>query len=127
MTTNPQYAIELTATVNEVLDSYFDRHGLKTALRITPNDTREMKRPPVMRQGNLLDSMIATFDGCAREGGEMLSIESTGGKEIHDNALLYCDIEMVIFALSVLGCRDMACSFFSSSKSSWCIQAPLTE
>ena len=37
----------------------------------------------------------------------MLSIESVGGKEIHDEALMMGDIRGVIFALCVLGVRDM--------------------
>jgi methanol--5-hydroxybenzimidazolylcobamide Co-methyltransferase len=107
MTKTPRYAVELTAIMNEVLETYFARNGLKTALRITPNDLREFKRPPVLRSGGLLDLMIETFAGCARAGAEMLSIESTGGKEIHDPALLMCDVNQSIFALGVLGARDM--------------------
>jgi methanol--5-hydroxybenzimidazolylcobamide Co-methyltransferase len=37
----------------------------------------------------------------------LLSIESVGGKEIHDEALMMGDIRGVIFALCVLGVRDM--------------------
>jgi methanol--5-hydroxybenzimidazolylcobamide Co-methyltransferase len=37
----------------------------------------------------------------------LLSIESTGGKEINDEALMMCDIKGVMFALSVLGVHDM--------------------
>ncbi len=107
MTKTPRYAVELTAVMNDVLETYFVRNGLKTALRITPNDLREFKRPPVLRSGGLLDCMIETFSGCATAGAEMLSIESTGGKEIHDPAILMCDINQSIFALAVLGARDM--------------------
>ncbi|MBE0653220.1 MAG: methanol--corrinoid methyltransferase, partial [Bacteroidales bacterium] len=35
------------------------------------------------------------------------SIESTGGKEVSDEALMMCDLKAVVFALSVLGVRDM--------------------
>jgi methanol--5-hydroxybenzimidazolylcobamide Co-methyltransferase len=51
--------------------------------------------------------MLETFTGCAKVGGEMLSIESTGGKEVHDPAILMCDINQSVFALAVLGYRDM--------------------
>ena len=40
-------------------------------------------------------------------GGDLLSIESTGGKEVSDEALMMCDIKRVVFALAVLGVRDM--------------------
>jgi methanol--5-hydroxybenzimidazolylcobamide Co-methyltransferase len=80
---------------------------LKTVLRITPNDTREMVRPPRMRSGPLYEAMLATFDGCAAAGAELLSIESVGGKEVHDEALMMGDIESVLFGQCVLGVRDM--------------------
>lgn len=107
MTIDPLISIRLTATINEVLERYYISHGLKTALRITPNDTREMERPPKMRSGAYWENMLIAFEGCAKEGAELLAIESTGGKEIHDEALLNCDISQVIFALSIMGCRDM--------------------
>jgi methanol---5-hydroxybenzimidazolylcobamide Co-methyltransferase len=108
MTRTPRYAIELTSVMNEVLESWHARRGLKSAIRVTPNDLREFRRPPVLRSGELLDRMLETFAGCARAGGELLSIESTGGKELHDPALLMCDIREAVFALGVLGARDMA-------------------
>ena len=107
MTQNPAYAVELTKIMNEVMDDYYEKYGLKSALRITPNDLREMERPQRMRSGPLVEKMLETFQGCAEAGGEMLSIESTGGKEIHDDALLSGDIAQVIFSLAVLGVRDM--------------------
>jgi len=36
------------------------------------------------------------------------SIESVGGKEVHDEALLYGDVDGIIFALGVLAPRDVA-------------------
>ena len=83
------------------------KHGLKSVLRITPNDTREMKRPPRMRSGPLYEAMLQTFEGCAAAGSELLSIESVGGKEVHDQALMMGDLRAVIFGLCVLGVRDM--------------------
>ena len=36
--------------------------------------------------------MLETFDGCAAAGAELLSIESVGGKEVHDDALMIGDL-----------------------------------
>jgi methanol--5-hydroxybenzimidazolylcobamide Co-methyltransferase len=107
MTENPAWAIELASILLEAMGGAYDKHGLKTVLRITPNDIREMERPPKMRSGPLYEAMIATFDGCAAAGAELLSIESVGGKELHDEALMMGDIQGVLFALCVLGVRDM--------------------
>jgi len=107
MTENPAWGVELTRILLDTMEATHSKHGLKSVLRITPNDTREMERPPRMRSGKLYEAMIQTFDGCAAAGAELLSIESVGGKEIHDEALMMCDIRSVIFALCVLGVRDM--------------------
>ncbi len=107
MTENPAWGIELTRILLDCMAEAHAKHGLKTVLRITPNDTREMERPPRMRSGPLYEAMLATFEGCAAAGAELLSIESVGGKEVHDEALMMGDIRGVIFALCILGVRDM--------------------
>ena len=107
MTENPAWGIELTRILLDGMAEAHAKHGLKSVLRITPNDTREMERPPRMRSGPLYEAMLATFDGCAAAGAELLSIESVGGKEVHDEALMMGDLRGVIFALCVLGVRDM--------------------
>lgn len=87
MTENPAWGIELTRILLDGMLEAHAKHGLKSVLRITPNDTREMLRPPRMRSGPLYEAMLTTFDGCAAAGPELLSIESVGGKEVHDEAL----------------------------------------
>jgi len=107
MTENPSWGIELTRILLDEMAEADAKHGLRSVLRITPNDTREMERPPRMRSGAFYETMLATFDGCAAAGAELLSIESVGGKEIHDDALMMGDLRGVVFALCVLGVRDM--------------------
>ena len=75
---------------------------------MTPNDNREFARPPVLRSGEHWERMLELFERSARAGAELLSIESVGGKELHDDALMMCDLGQVIFSQCVLGVRDMA-------------------
>jgi methanol--5-hydroxybenzimidazolylcobamide Co-methyltransferase len=89
------------------MDRFHEKYGLRTALRATPTDVRDNERPPRMRDGELLDLTLESFRQCARNGADLLSIESTGGKELHDEALLQGDLPGIIFALGVLGARDM--------------------
>ena len=103
----PGRGIELAKILLDGLAAAERQHGLKGVLRMTPNDLREMSRPSRMRQGPFLEQMLETFEGSAAAGAELLSIESTGGKEISDDALTMCDLRGVIFALCVLGVRDM--------------------
>jgi methanol--5-hydroxybenzimidazolylcobamide Co-methyltransferase len=107
MTQVPQWGIDVTRILVDEMEECHGKHGLRTALRITPNDTREFERPPRMRSGELWENMVKTFDGCAAAGAELMSIESVGGKEICDEALMAGDMPAVIFALCVLGVRDM--------------------
>src|ERR1035437_2988057 len=96
MNENPAWGIELTRILLDAMAEAHAKHGLKSVLRITPNDTREMVRPPRMRSGPLYEAMLTTFDGCAAAGAELLSIESVGGEEVHDEALTMGDLRGVI-------------------------------
>jgi methanol---5-hydroxybenzimidazolylcobamide Co-methyltransferase len=107
MTENPAWGIDIVRVLVDGMDRARTQHGLRSVLRMTPNDNREFDRPPRMRDGYYWDRMLQLFDGAAAAGAELLSIESVGGKEIHDEALVAGDIAGVIFALCVLGTRDM--------------------
>jgi len=107
MTQVPQWGIDITKILVDGLEDAHAKHGLKSTLRITPNDTREFERPPHMVSGELWENMLVTFEGCAAAGAELLSIESVGGKELHDDALMMGDMPAVIFSLCIMGARDM--------------------
>jgi methanol--5-hydroxybenzimidazolylcobamide Co-methyltransferase len=107
MTEDPAFASELVAILLEEMENAHSAWGLKSVLRMTPNDNREMERPPRMRDGKNWDDMIRLFELSAAQGAELLSIESTGGKELHDEALMTGNIAQSIFALCILGVRDM--------------------
>lgn len=107
MCEQPAVGIELARILLDGLAEAEASYGLKGVLRMTPNDLREMTRPSLMRQGPFLEQMLQTFEGAAAAGAELLSIESTGGKEVSDDALTFCSLPQVIFALCVLGVRDM--------------------
>jgi methanol--5-hydroxybenzimidazolylcobamide Co-methyltransferase len=108
LTRFPQWGAEVTAILREHLTKAEATHGIRTALRVTPNDIREFDRPPHLRQGELLECMLRSFVMCARAGADMLAIESTGGKEVHDDAIVNANLSLSVFALGILGSRDMA-------------------
>jgi methanol--5-hydroxybenzimidazolylcobamide Co-methyltransferase len=107
MTKTPRIGIELVKIMNGICEEFFQKHGFKSEIRLTPNDLREFERPPRQRTSELLEPMIELFERGAAEGGDLLSIESTGGKEISDESLLMCNIRQFIFSQAVLGVRDM--------------------
>jgi len=107
MTMQPEIGIELTKIMADVCAEHRARNGINGEIRLTPNDARDFERPPLLRSSKLLDTMYKLFREGALAGGDMLSIESTGGKEVHDDALMFCDMRAAMFALTVLGVRDM--------------------
>lgn len=107
MTATPSFGLDIVRVLLAGMDEARSQYALPTVLRMTPNDNREFARPPVMRSGEHWERMLELFEGAAHAGAELLSIESVGGKELHDEALMNCDLGQVIFALCVLGVRDM--------------------
>jgi methanol---5-hydroxybenzimidazolylcobamide Co-methyltransferase len=108
LTIEPEWGAAITRILRESLDNAQVKHGLPVGLRVTPNDVREFERPQITREGPFVDRMFKSFELCAAAGADMLSIESTGGKEVHDDAILQGDLSMSVFGLGVLASRDMA-------------------
>lgn len=106
-TEHPEWGIEIHKILRDSMYEFEAKYGLKSALRMTPNDLREMNRPPIMRSGKYWDSMLRIFDQTAKDGADILAIESTGGKEINDEAIVNADLRTSVFALGCLGARDM--------------------
>jgi methanol--5-hydroxybenzimidazolylcobamide Co-methyltransferase len=107
MTVHPDWGLEITAILTETLRRYHNTYGLANALRFTPNDTRDHERPPHMRRGQYWDAMAEIFARAGEAGADLLAIESTGGKEVCDEALMNADLRTMVFALGVLAPRDM--------------------
>jgi methanol--5-hydroxybenzimidazolylcobamide Co-methyltransferase len=108
LTACPEWGAEITALLKRHLSEAYGKHGLKSALRVTPTDLRDQERPPLLRRGPSWDNLRRSFELCAAAGADILSIESVGGKEVHDQALMYGDFPGIAFALGVLAPRDVA-------------------
>ena len=107
MTLQPDLGVEIVTAMRELCDQGETKYGVRSTIRLTPNDTRDFDRPVKMRTSARMDAMMELFERGAVAGGDLLSIESTGGKELHDDALMYCNVRQMVFALAVLGVRDM--------------------
>jgi len=107
-TYNPKWGVEITKVVRDIMWEFEEKKGLKSGLRLTPVDIREDLKSPHMWKGEYWDNVMQVFEDGAKAGADMLSIESIGGKDIHDEAIMYCNIKQSIFGLGVLGCMDMS-------------------
>ena len=108
MTETPEWGAEITAILRRHLDEAHARANLKSALRVTPTDIRDQSKPPALRSGAPWDKLRRSFELCIAAGADILSIESVGGKEVHDQALLYGDFDGIMLALGVLAPADMS-------------------
>jgi methanol--5-hydroxybenzimidazolylcobamide Co-methyltransferase len=108
MTVRPEWGAELTALLKQAMQGYYDKYHLPCALRVTPTDMRDQEKPPLMRSGPGWECLKKSFELCAESGADILSVESIGGKEVHDQALMYGDFPGIVFALGVLAPRDMS-------------------
>jgi methanol--5-hydroxybenzimidazolylcobamide Co-methyltransferase len=108
MTESPDWGAEITRRLADVLREAHDTIGLPCALRVTPVDVRVGGSRPALRDGEGWQALRQSFALCAEAGADILSVESIGGKEVSDEALLAGDVEGVVFALGPLCARDMA-------------------
>jgi methanol---5-hydroxybenzimidazolylcobamide Co-methyltransferase len=108
MTERPEWGAEITRLTRGLMEETHAAHGLPVALRVTPVDLRDATRPPRLRTGEELPVMLESFRLCAEAGADILSIESVGGKEINDAAMVEGDLIGTIAGTAVLGARDVA-------------------
>lgn len=106
MTLNPSWGEAIISDTREVIDEYKSQ-GVHAALRATIADIRDRTRPPRNRSGAETGLVLESLERCAPHA-DILSIESTGGKEVSDEALLMCDLGGVTFALGALAANDMS-------------------
>ncbi len=106
MTQTPEWGAELTRLLESHLRRAHEKHGLRCALRVTPTDIRDQGKPPSLRSGVPWETLKHSFELCIEAGAHLVSIESIGGKELHDPGLMYGDIRAIVFALAVLAPRD---------------------
>ena len=108
MTDRPEWGAEITVLLKRRLLACHEKHHLPCALRVTPTDIRDQMKPPLLRTGEPWVRLRRSLILCAEAGADILSIESVGGKEVHDQALMYGDFPGIVLALGVLAPRDMA-------------------
>ncbi len=105
ITKEPKLGGEITCIQKSIMEEYAEEYNLRCALRVTVADIREFEGD--MRNGDEISLMLESFDEAARNGADVLSIESIGGKEVFNYAVLRQDINGVLFSVGVLGSLDM--------------------
>ncbi len=107
MTERPEWGAEITGLLRSRLERAYRETGLRSALRVTPVDIRDQGKPPRLRDGRPAETLVESIRACVGAGADIVSIESVGGKEVHDQGLLYGDLRGIALGLAVLAPLDM--------------------
>ncbi len=105
MTLQPEWGEQVAVQIISLMEKYRQRYGIDSACRFTIADIR---RPDMvhMRDSDRTEKVLDAFRACARHV-DMVAIESIGGKEIFDHAIIRSDVTGMLFGQAVLGGRDM--------------------
>src|SRR5512145_696420 len=106
MSNHPAWGAEVAHAQKTIMEDYHDEHGIKCALRHTIGDIRE-DRDYLQLRGDKYSTFVEAFEQCAQNGADMLAVESMGGKEVFDYAILRNDMAGILFGIGVLGSMDM--------------------
>ena len=106
MSNNPSWGAEVAHAQKTIMENYHDEYGIKCALRHTIGDIRE-SRDYLELRGDKYNTFLEAFEQCAKNGADMLAVESMGGKEVFDYAILRNDMAGILYGIGVLGSMDM--------------------
>ncbi|HII00413.1 TPA: methanol--corrinoid methyltransferase [Methanosarcinaceae archaeon] len=106
MTNNPEWGGAVAHAQKTIMEEYHDEYGIKCALRHTVGDIRE-DRDYLKLTGDKFDLLMESFEQVAKNGADLLSVESMGGKEVFDYSILRNDTAGILFGIGVLGSMDM--------------------
>ncbi|KKG11701.1 methanol--corrinoid protein co-methyltransferase MtaB [Methanosarcina sp. 2.H.A.1B.4] len=106
MSNNPEWGAAVAHAQKTIMEDYHDEYGIKCALRHTIGDIRE-DRDFLKLRGDKYPVFLEAFEQCAKSGADLLAVESMGGKEVFDYAILRNDMAGILYGIGVLGSMDM--------------------
>ena len=112
MGNNPsKFAKPVVVGQKAIMQKFHDDYGIACAIRHTVADQREADaglRFGMDKVHSYPEKCIESLEVAAENGADVLSIESVGGKEISDHAIVRQDIRGWLFGIGYLGSIDMA-------------------
>jgi len=104
-TSRPRMVGEIVSAQKDMLEKHCERLGTAAALRATIADMRDVRRAGLDPESRA--KMMESFEAAASNGADVLSIESEGGKDVFNYAVIRQDLKGVLLALGVLAPIDM--------------------
>ncbi len=97
-----------------ITEKYHKEYGINLAVRHTIPDQREAEqglRPGMDSKFGYPEKFIECAEIVCENGGDLLSVESVGGKEFADYAVTHGDVTAFLFGVGYLGAIDMEYSW----------------
>lgn len=104
-TKDPKLAGEIINKQKEIIEKNSREHNLRLGLRVTVADIRDFGKPKNDEES--FNKMLETFEEVSKNGADVLSIESLGGKELFNYAVIRQDIIGITASLGFLAILDM--------------------
>ncbi|MCQ1535549.1 methanol--corrinoid methyltransferase [Methanosarcina sp. KYL-1] len=105
MSNHPDWGAAVAHAQKAIMEDYHDEYGIKCALRHTIGDIREDR--DYLKLQDKFPLLMEAFEQCAQNGADLLAIETMGGKEVFDYAILRNDMAGVLYGIGCLGSMDM--------------------
>ncbi|MCS7136638.1 MAG: methyltransferase MtaB domain-containing protein [Nitrososphaerota archaeon] len=105
MTINPGWGAAVIEAQKEILLTYHEKYGIRSALRATIADVRRFDKG--LRKGEYFQAIMDSFSAAAEGGADLMSIESRGGQEVFSYSLIRNDLAGTLFSLGILAPRDV--------------------
>jgi len=96
---------DITGLQKAAIEKYAGEHGMHLGLRVTIPDIRDFGKPK--HDEDAFNRMVQAFELASENGADVLSVESLGGKELFNYAILRQDILGISAALGLLAISDM--------------------
>lgn len=93
-----------------LMEKYHNEYGIALSIRHTIADPRLCERglrPGMDKEHSYPEKVIEAAEVACENGADVLSIESMGGKEVADYAIMNGDIRAWLFGIGYLGALDM--------------------
>lgn len=104
-TRNPRLAGEIVRAQKDIIEKYAREYNINLGLRVTVADMRDFRKEKHDEESFI--KMLETFEEVSKNGADVLSIESEGGKELFNYAIIRQDILGIVASLGLLSILDM--------------------
>lgn len=107
---NPKMSLGIVEGQKEITEKFHEEYGINTAVRHTIPDQREAEeglRTGMKGEHAYPEALFRAAEVVCENGGDVLSCETMGGKELADYAVTHGDVTAFLYGVGYLGSIDM--------------------